>query len=264
MLLGVCLVLLQKSSYINKLLSEVKRLEKKDNVFDGGMTQEHDFIPVLVHEMRAPLSVIRGAADLLMKEAGELTVDQIHTLLAQIKTSTGGLLRIVNDILDVSKIGSGRFEINKVFANINDVLSEEAASFEPLAEVKKLKLDVNLESDVPKFSFDPDRVRQVMNNLLSNAIKYTPEDGAITVSSRKVKNNIEITIADTGLGVSDEEKPLLFHKFVQASNHTKIKEQGSGLGLVVCKGIVEAHKGNIWVEDNKPRGSKFVFDLPLS
>lgn len=263
LLLIISIILFRKSSQINKLLQTVKDLSSKDSGFAEGMTSEHDFIPVLVHEMRAPLSVIKGAADLLLKEATELSADQIHTLLGQIKTSSSSLLKIVNDILDVSKIGAGRLEINKVFADLNDVLKEETSYFDALAKVKKINLTIDLEPDVPKFSFDPERIKQVMNNLISNALKYTLEGGTITVLSRKYDHHIEVTVADTGLGIPEKDKPYLFHKFFQASNHTSVAEKGSGLGLVICKGIVEAHKGSIRAEDNVPKGAKFVFDLPL-
>ena len=238
-------------------------LKKKEELLISSQTRQRDFIPVLVHELRAPLSVIQGASDLLLKEVGALSAEQISTLLSQIKTSSGSLLKMVGDILDVSKMDAGRFEVTRVFANINNVLQEECGYFQSLAKLKNINLVCNPESSIPNSSFDPERIKQVLNNLLSNALKFVPEKGTITVSSRKVGNFIQVEVADTGEGVSDKDKGYLFQKFSQTQSHNHVKERGTGLGLYISKGIVEAHSGKIWVEDNKPVGAKFVFTLPL-
>ncbi len=262
LLLVISILLFKKTSSINKLINEIHELKSHGGAgsfLDG----KNDFIPVLVHELRAPLSVIKGASDLLLKDAGKLDAEQIHTLLAQTKESSNAMLKLVADILDVSKIGSGRFEINKVFTNINDVLREECSYFNPVAQVKKIEMKVNLEQDFPNFSFDPERIKQVMNNLLSNAIKYTPEGGSVQVCSRKFDHHIEVVVADTGIGIPSKDKDNLFKPFMQASNHGQTKESGTGLGLVIAKAIIESHKGNIWAEDNGSQGTKFIFTLPL-
>ncbi|KKS26298.1 MAG: PAS/PAC sensor signal transduction histidine kinase [candidate division WWE3 bacterium GW2011_GWC1_42_102] len=211
LLLIISVILFRKSSELNKLLEQISKLKSDGITQSGFFGGNKDYIPMLVHELRAPLSVIKGASDLLLK--------------------------IVADILDVSKIGAGRFEINKVYANLNDTLKEEWSYFNPLAQVKGVTLEIELNENFGNFSFDPERIKQVMGNLLSNAIKFTPEGGKVTVSANRFDHHAEVTVADTGLG--------------------------TGLGLVIVKAIVEAHKGDIRVEDNKPTGAKFVFTLPL-
>ena len=217
---------------------------------------------MLVHELRSPLSVIQGAADLLIKSTDALSAEQIHTLLAQIKSSSSTLLRMVGDILDVSKMESGRFQINKMYGDINEVVKEQCSYFESVTKVKDMKLRYDVDSNLPSFSFDPERIKQVLGNLLTNAIKFSEKDDEILIVTRKIDGVARVDVCDQGSGVSDNDKPLLFHKFFQASNQNG-GEKGTGLGLVISKGIVEAHGGKIWVEDNKPKGSRFIFVLPL-
>ncbi len=263
LLLIISTILFKKSSEINKLLEQINKL--KTEGYPGGSLfgGNKDYIPMLVHELRAPLSVIKGASDLLLKEAAELDADQIHSLLSQVKENSNSMLKIVADILDVSKIGAGRFEINKVYANLNDTLKEEWSYFNPLAQVKGIKLELDLNENFGNFSFDPERIKQVVGNLLSNAIKFTPEGGTVKMTANRFDHHAEVIVTDNGMGVPEGEKDLLFKPFSQTSNHSKVKEKGTGLGLVIVKAIVEAHKGDIRVEDNSPAGTKFIFTLPL-
>ncbi len=243
------------------------RLKKYEDVIINAQAEQqakqNDFFPMLVHELRAPLSVIQGAADLLIKSTDALNAEQIHTLLNQIKTSSSSLLKMVGDILDVSKMEGGKFQINKTYGLIQDVLNDQCSYFDPVAKVKGVTLSCPNTEGLPNFSFDPERIKQVLNNLISNAIKFSLDGGTVLVIAKKDAEYIRVEVNDTGIGIADKDKPLLFQKFFQASNHNGIKEKGTGLGLVIAKGIVEAHNGKIWVEDNKPQGTKFIFTLPL-
>lgn len=249
-----------KLTQLFKQLSELKRVYHDQIVVDK---ERDDFLAMLVHELRSPLSVMKGAADLMLKDASRLSKEQIETLLEQIKNSSIGMLKIVNDILDVSKIDSGKFEVTKKPQDINALLSSECQYYQALALTKQIKLECTLDTTLPPVNFDSDRIRQVLNNLISNAIKFTQDSGVITVRSRKNQAQVFVSIEDTGDGISDTMKHKLFHKFVQLGTHPGVKEHGTGLGLVVAKGIVEAHGGEIWIEDNKPKGAKFVFSIPL-
>lgn len=227
--------------------------------------QRDDYTAMMVHELRSPLSVIKGSADLVLREEKSLSSDQRYTLLSQIKTSSKDLLDIVNDILDVSKIESGRFEIKKKKGNLNEVLRDEAEYYMALAREKDIEVVTNLSQDIPQFEFDEDRIKHVMNNLLSNALKFTDEGGKVEIISEKTpENDVKVTVSDNGVGVVDNMKGKLFNKFVQMENRQNSKEKGTGLGLVIAKGIVEAHGGGIWVEDNDPQGAKFIFTVPIT
>lgn len=243
------------------------RLKKYEDAFIEEQAKKHseqnDFFPMVIHELRSPLSVISGAADLLIKTTDELDAEQIHTLLNQIKSSSSGLLKMVGDTLDISKMESGKFQINKTYGDIEDVLKEECAYFESLAKVKNITLSCPSSEKIPSFSFDPDRVKQVLNNLLANSIKFCSEKGVVAVSARKDDGFVIVEVTDDGVGIPDKDKPMMFHNFFQASNQTGVGEKGTGLGLAICKGIIEAHGGKIWLEDNKPKGVKFTFLLPI-
>jgi signal transduction histidine kinase len=260
LLLVTSLILFSKTKNLTKLK---KYEEAIINAQAEEKAKQDDYFPMMVHELRSPLSVIQGAADLLIKTTDSLNAGQIHTLLNQIKTSSSGMLKLVGDILDVSKMEGGQFQLNKTFGSIEDTLKEECAYFESLAKVKNVTLACPTTEGLQSFSFDSERIKQVLNNLLSNAIKFSSEGGSVTVLVTKDDGFVRIEVSDSGVGISDADKPLLFHKFFQASNQDGVKEKGTGLGLFISKGVVEAHGGKIWVEDNKPQGVKFIFTLPL-
>jgi signal transduction histidine kinase len=257
-LLVISLLLFSKTKNLTKLKKyEEAFIEEKAKK----QSEQNDLFP-MIHELRSPLSVISGGADLLIKSSDELDAEQIHTLLNQIKSSSSSLLKIVGDILDISKMEGGKFQISKTYGDVADVLREECSYFQSLAKVKDITLSCPTEK-IPSFSFDPERVKQVLNNLLSNAIKFCSKKGNIFVNARKDDGVVIVEVVDDGVGVPDRDKPMLFHKFFQASNQDGVREKGTGLGLAICKGIIEAHGGKIWMEDNKPKGAKFIFSLPV-
>lgn len=232
-------------------------------------TKEHelialreDFTSMLVHELRAPLTVILDTVDLMTKRAKELSAEQTSTLLNQIQNSTGSLLAIVNDLLDTAKLEAGKMEVIKRSNDLNALLDDQVNYFTHLAQKKGLTIRAELAKGLPKVSFDETKIKQVMNNLLSNAIKFT-DSGEVVVTSCLLDKFVQIEVCDTGSGISPEDKEKLFNKFEQVSRSLSSKEKGTGLGLVITKGIVEAHGGTIKLEDNKPKGTKLVFTLPL-
>ncbi len=262
-LVGVVFVLLNKSRRLSKLFGDFSKLQNQEVEQERVQKERDDYLAMLVHELRSPLSVIRGSSDLIIKESENLSRQDIEKLLAQIRASSSSLLDIVNDILDVSKIEAGKFEVRKIKSNINKLLRDEIDYYKALTSQKKIELSVNLQADLPDFMFDPDRVKQVLNNLISNAIKFTPENGKIKLEAQRVDGSMRVSVSDNGIGITDDQKPRLFHKFVQLQN-ANVSQRGTGLGLVIAKGIVEAHGGSIWIEDAQPHGAKFCFMLPFA
>ena len=256
---------LKKDKRLIELKGKYEHLLKMESEHFKQSKQRDDYVAMMVHELRSPLSVIKGSADLVLREEKNLEEEQKYTLLSQIKDSSDDLLEVVNDILDVSKIESGRFQVKKIKGNLNKLLQEEADYYMALAREKEIAVETKLADDIPEFEFDGDRIKHVMNNFLSNALKFTDSGGNVVIESRVVdKYHVEVCVADSGEGVPDEMKGKLFNKFVQMENRKTTKEKGTGLGLVIAKGIIEAHGGSVWVEDNQPKGARFLFTIPVA
>lgn len=260
-LIFLVIILTLRSRHFDFLIKELGSLAEDDRKLKKIDRERNDYLAMLVHELRSPLAVIRGSCDLILTEAQNLKKEQIEEILRQISLSSTSLLSDVNDILDVAKIESGRFKVIKVDGDLNSVLREVFNAYLPLGNKKGLTMDIELDESIRKVGFDLERMRQVLNNLISNAIKFTDPGDGIIVSSKRDGNFVLVEIADTGIGIPKEYKAKLFNKFVQV--HDGIKGGGTGLGLYISKGIINAHEGSIWIEDNQPKGTRLVFKLPL-
>ncbi|HDQ88755.1 MAG TPA: PAS domain S-box protein, partial [candidate division WWE3 bacterium] len=221
-----------------------------------------DFSAMIIHELRSPLSVIRGTSDFLMKESKSLDEPQKESFLSQIKDSSDRLLKLVNDLLDSAKIESGNVELFKSEVDVNALVTEVVDYYAKSADQKKIRLLANVDKSLLPMQADSDKIRQVLNNLISNGLKYTEEGGEVVVSTKKEDGSMRILISDTGRGIEESHKDLIFQKYKQVE-YAKNTEKSTGLGLAISKGIVEAHDGKIWVEENLPKGSVFIVELPL-
>ena len=235
-------------------ISEQKALNK----------MRQDFTSMMVHDLRAPLSVMMGTSDLLVKRFSKMSKTKVTELLYDIKSSSQNMLEIVNDLLDVAKIETGKFMAKKELGDIGSLIKNQVEFFRPLAERKALYIRTSLPENSIKINFDREAMSRVLANLISNAIKLT-ELGGITVSIKPVekRNELKISISDTGYGITVEQKKHLFNKFEQMRNPVDPNQKGTGLGLVIAKEIIEAHGGKIWVESDGKTGSTFHFTLPL-
>jgi len=226
--------------------------------------QHEEFMAMMVHELRSPLTVIKGTANLLGRKCETMSKEKRNELFVQVEDSSTQMLELVNSILEDTKEDTTKFELHKDAGKLNELLENEVRNYESLATERSLTLEVDLDDSIPEFDFDWGKITQVMNNLLSNAIKFTKKGSITVVSSRENEDFVRVEVRDSGDGVPDEQKPKLFHKFVQLRESDDPKLPGTGLGLVISKGIIEAHGGKIWVEDNKPKGAKVIFTLPVS
>ncbi len=224
---------------------------------------ETEFTAMIVHELRSPLTVIRGTTDMLIKNVESMTTDQKVTLLTQMKGSSENMLNLVNDLLDTAKAEVGKLQLNKNYFDINALIDERLVSYLSIANERGISLDSKLDKSIGQLSIDEAKIKQVLNNLLSNSLKFTDSGGLITVTTKRDHGFAEIVVSDTGKGISDESKAKLFSKFMQFKQRNT-SDKGTGLGLVITKGIIETHGGRIWVEDNIPNGTKFIFTLPLT
>jgi len=183
------------------------------------------------------------------------------------------LSRMVDDLLDIARIKSGKESIVRVEADLIDVIEKAAANLKPKAEEKQLRVYLVFAKQPIRITFDPDKIYQVTTNLLDNAIKYTPEHGTIQVladeiPAMEVQGDVfiasfaQISVSDTGIGIPQNDRERVFDEFFRTGNAVGTKELGTGLGLSICRGIVQAHGGRIWVESQPGKGSKFIFTLP--
>lgn len=222
------------------------------------LNTKEEFNALVVHELRTPLSLIGGAADTILRHK-DLKKDVQEELIGSIKTSAESMLELVSAILDLAKMEAGKFSIMKEKGDLDKLLKEVVDAFRPLAEQKKLNLSYN-NKELPLVNIDAFRIRQVITNLLSNAIKYT-DKGKIELEVQVKETEATVCIKDQGRGMNKEEMNNLFARYNRLSSSKG--SLGSGLGLVVVKGIVEAHGGHIWVTSEKDVGSTFCFSIPL-
>jgi signal transduction histidine kinase len=226
-----------------------------------------DFTAMMVHELRAPLTAVRWSSESLLKNlsvASGVDPAKVKDTAVTIETASNNMLELVNDLLDVAKIESGKFELNMQEYDLVGLIKDQAKAFTPQAEVKHLAINV-ITPEKYLLKFDRVRIGQVLSNLISNSIKYTDSGQLdINLNINAEENQVIVAIKDTGIGVSREDLSQLFSKFKQlrGSDHAR---KGTGLGLVVSKGIVEAHGGRIWAESaGESLGSTFYFSLPLN
>ena len=225
-----------------------------------------EFTAMMVHELRAPLTAVRWSSESLIKNlsaAQGVEPGKVKDTVMTIETASNNMLELVNDLLDVAKIEAGKFELNLQEYDLVEVINEQVKVFKSQAEVKHLAISITAP---PKYilKFDRVRVSQVLGNLLSNAIKYT-DSGQIEVNLNinAADKRVVVSVKDTGIGVAREDLNELFSKFKQLKSSDRSRK-GTGLGLVVSKGIVEAHGGKIWAESaGENLGSTFYFSLPI-
>lgn len=238
-----------------------EELEEKNERLEELDRMKSDFISMVSHELRTPLTSIREGVALVQDGvAGEVNEKQEH-FLALAKRNIDRLARLINDLLDISHIESGKMEMKRGLIDMREVIKGVAETFRPQIKEKGLELKAECPSGSCKLYADRDKMEQVFSNLLNNAIKFT-DQGSITISGSDKGNCLEISVADTGRGIPKEDLEDVFDKFKQIGRKTGPGSAGTGLGLAICKGIIEAHGGRIWVESEPDKGSRFIFSLP--
>ena len=225
---------------------------------------EEEFVHMMVHELRSPLTSIKDASELLITSAPSLTEGEKEQFLKIINRQSKSLLEQIASILDAAKFESGTFVLDRKNENIRDLINERIKMFEPQVTRKKITLSSHIEGPIPPVYLDCIRIDQVLNNLISNSIKFTPSGGKVWIEARAVDRNVEISISDTGIGIEKELQDKIFSKFYQVKTPDIQDERiGSGLGLYIAKKIIDAHKGSIEVQSEAGKGTSMKFTLPI-
>ena len=222
-----------------------------------------EFISVAAHQLRTPLSAIKWILGLLIDEnADNLTSDQKSSLLKGFE-SNERMIRLVNEMLIVTRIESGKTEYTFAPTHVEDIVDSLLLDFSTQAHARHIALTFEKPGMLlPYISADPEKMRDVLQNLIENAVRYTADGGSITIAAKLREGMIEISVKDTGIGIPDRQQSSIFNKFFRADNAVKLQTDGSGLGLYIAKIIVDKHGGKIWFESVLGKGSTFFFTIP--
>ncbi len=241
-------------------LTEQKETEQKLRELDR---LKSEFVSMVSHELRTPLTSIGGYLEMLLDgDAGDIN-DEQEEYLEIIQRNTVRLSALINDLLDVSRIESGRIELKKQQLDMHEIIQGATESIRPYIEERQQGLDIQLPPSLPEVHGDVDRITQVLINFVSNASKYTPHGGKITIMLDNPEGFVCINVMDNGIGLSSAELKKLFTRFFRADNRTTREVGGTGLGLWISKSLVEMHGGEVSVESKKGKGSTFSFTLPV-
>lgn len=230
-----------------------------------------DFNSMIVHDLRSPMNVIQGFMELIRNRVvGEINTEQ-EELLDIAKENVKKVLALVDNFLVASKLEVGKFSIEPKLSDINNLVLQQVENHRVLVQSKQIKINMDMDRNLPPLYFDNLRIEQVLNNLLSNAMKFTPETGEIFVNTSIITRTVDneehpfvcVSVRDTGAGIPEDQLDRIFEKYEQASSNQNFNIRGTGLGLSICKEIVNLHGGEIWAESEPSQGSIFHFTLPI-
>ena len=242
----------ERTHALTQALTEVKNISKRKS----------DFVSAVSHELRTPLTSIKGYASILLTgKLGDLP-EEVRSRIDRINRHSDELTHLVNDLLDISRIESGRVPMEKEILDLPAVVSGVAELLSVQIKEKQIDFSVLFPGDASHIWADAGQVNRVFINIIGNAIKFTPLKGKIEVRSARLENTVQVDISDNGCGIPPEAKEVIFEEFYRVDNPTNEQVKGTGLGLALVKRIIEAHGGKIWVESRLNAGSTFSFTLP--
>ena len=247
---------------LEQLREEKALIEKKLEAAEELNKIKSEFVSVVSHELRTPLAILKESISLIIdRTSGKINRRQ-KRLLDIAERNIERLNGIIEELLDLSRIESGRFKLRYSLVDLNQLLKEQSQFFMKQAREKRIKLEYTLPKKHVNIFIDAGRITQVVTNLVSNAIKYTEQHGSVRVELKVLENKVRISVIDTGTGISKKDLSRLFNKFVQVARMSGAEKKGVGLGLSIAKELVEKHSGEIWVESKLGVGSRFYFTLP--
>ncbi len=250
-----------ENARLSEKVSEIAMLRELD-------AMRSQLIASFSHDLRSPLGLIKMACSTLQRDDVTLGAALVKDMLQEIQLQTDRLTRLVDDILDLGRLESGHLALRRTQIDLGELLCDLAAEIERLHHGYHLALDVTTEGSTAWA--DPNRIEQVLRNLLDNALKYTPQPSELVAQVRRHQHRLYVSISDQGIGIPADKRELVFERFYRVDNDATHHIAGAGLGLAMCRGIVEAHGGQIWIEDSSERalkaghGTTVVFTLPAA
>lgn len=248
----------------NDLNNLTRELQKKNVQLNKLNEQKNEFIGMAAHDLRNPISIIIGYSEFILDEAKDRLPPNHLKFLKIILHSSEFMLNMLNDLLDIAKIESGKLNLNRELVNPGSLIANNVALNRMIAEKKDITINVEIFEDLPEVNIDADKIEQVLNNLITNAIKFSNPGTTITVSSFKANGGITVIVKDQGQGISEEDLSKLFKPFSKLSTKSTAGEKSTGLGLSITKKIIMGHGGKIWVESQVGVGTTFYFTLPVN
>ena len=247
-----------------RVAARTSELEAANLALEKANRRKSEFLASMSHELRTPLNAIIGFSEVLLDpELNQMPAEQRDEFVGNIHRSGKHLLGIINDILDLSKVEAGHMEIHPEAVSLREVIDACVSTIRPLADKKSIALTSTCEpADVQAWA-DPARLKQVLYNLLSNAVKFTPTAGQVTVAADVADGQARVKVRDTGIGISPEDRELVFEDFRQVDQGVAREQEGTGLGLALVKRFVELHGGTVGLESAVGQGSCFTITLPL-
>jgi signal transduction histidine kinase len=242
-------------------LAEALTLQRDANAQLGRLNKiKSDFVSIVGHEFRTPLTSIQGFSEIIRDE--DLTREEVTEYAADINAEAQRLSRLIDDMLDLDRMESGRLTLHREPVDLNTLITEVAGDMRSSAPQHVLRLDLG--DALPPLSGDRDKLRQVLTNLLSNAVKYSPEGGEITLSSRVEGACVHVRVQDHGVGIPPEALEAIFERYARIDSDATRSIQGTGLGLPIVRRIVALHGGAVWAESAPGQGSVFHATIPLA
>ncbi|TSA20916.1 HAMP domain-containing protein [bacterium] len=239
------------------LLQDVTRFKNLDRM-------KSEFIATVSHELRTPLTSINMAVDIISQEVLGKVNERQRDMLTTAKDDCERLTKLVKELLDMSRLESGKYELKRERINLRLLVEEALKPLRLQFREKGIRLETEIPADTPEVPGDQRQLSWVVANLVSNALRYTPADGTVTVHSDLLSDSVRVSVKDSGRGIPPDAVEVIFDKFVQIKQSTDATPGSVGLGLAIAKEVVEAHGGKIWVESSVGRGSTFFFTIPRS
>ena len=255
-------VAIEKSRLYDSLERKIRELERSLDAAQKANSLKADFVNHVSHELRTPLTSIKAYVEALVNNAGDPTFTHRGEFLEIVNKETNRLIRIVNDILDVSKIEFGQRPITRAALDLRAIVDDVVSVLGPTLRERDVHVDVDIPADLPRVDGDADLIKQVFINLITNAVKYSGRGTTVSVRTREEAVSIQVSVADQGVGISKDEIANVFDKYFRSRSLKDSKMEGLGLGLAIVKNIVEQHGGSVRAESTEGAGSTFYFTLP--
>lgn len=254
-----------------KDITHEKEIQEKERLLQEALQLEQlksEFFANISHELRTPITIIKAATQLFNQSLDQNSHNMVEGVYLKkyvdsIKQNSNRLLRLVNNLIDMTKIDAGYYEIHLENHNIVSVVEDITMSVVEYVEGKTIELIFDTEIEEAVIACDPDKVERIMLNLLSNAIKYSPEFGQIQVYIEQLDHEIRIAVSDNGVGIPENRLQYIFNRFTQVDNTLTRKCEGSGIGLSLVKSLVEMHGGHVWAQSQLNEGTTVTFSLPI-